>query len=89
MKTVGAKELRLHLDQVLDRVLNGEDIVVRHRFKDPVRLSALRSPATSGLEKLAGLHAFDAAPKRRSSLDPNKSTKELYTESISRKYSGK
>ena len=78
MKAIGAKELRLHLDQVLNRVLGGEDIVVHHRFMGTVRLSALHSPATTGSEKLAGLHAFDAAPKRRSSLDPNKSTKELY-----------
>ncbi len=88
MKTIGAKELRLHLDQVLDRVLSGEDIVIRHRFKDPVRLSAFRSPDASGSHKLAGLRAFDAAPKRRSPFDPNKSVKQLYNESIFRKHVG-
>ena len=88
MKTIGAKELRLHLDQILDRVLNGEDIIVSHRFKGPVRLSALRTTSTDNSEKLTGLRAFDAAPKRSSPYDPNKPLKELYHESITRKYIG-
>ena len=88
MKTIGAKELRLHLDQILDRVLSGEDVVVRHRFKDPVRLSALRTSNTGSSEKLAGLRAFDAASKRPSPFGSDRSVKELYRESIKRKYGG-
>lgn len=85
MKTIGAKELRLHLDSVLDRVLSGEDIIVNHRFKGPVRLSAVHAPVKDAA-KLAGLRAFDKAPKRPVTLDPNKSIKQLYHESISKKY---
>lgn len=85
MKVIGAKELRLHLNQVLDRVIGGEDIVVQHRFKDPVMLSALRKiPQDKG--KLTGLQAFDEAAKRPSPFDPNKPIKELYRESTSPKY---
>jgi antitoxin (DNA-binding transcriptional repressor) of toxin-antitoxin stability system len=86
MKTIGAKELRLNLDSVLDRVLNGEDIIVSHRFKGPVRISALHGAPSSNRKKLAGLRAFDAAPKSGVSFDKNKSVKELYYESIAKKY---
>jgi antitoxin (DNA-binding transcriptional repressor) of toxin-antitoxin stability system len=87
MKTIGAKELRVHLDQVLDRVLKGEDIIVSHRFKAPVRLSAVET--SSDIQKrqaLAGLRAFEAAPKKSLSFDSKKSVKELYHESITRKH---
>lgn len=65
MKTIGAKELRLHLDQVL----NGEEIIVSHRFKKPVRLSAVFPTTPSKSGRLAGLRAFDAAPKRVSRMN--------------------
>lgn len=85
MKTIGAKELRLHLDQVLDQVLQGEDIIVNHRFKGPVRLTSVyKQPAQR--ERLSGLRAFDAAPKRESPFDRKKSIKELYDESVAKKY---
>jgi antitoxin (DNA-binding transcriptional repressor) of toxin-antitoxin stability system len=86
MRTIGAKELRLHLDQVLDQVLSGEDIIVSHRFKGPVRLSTVHAPFSTKPEKLAGLRAFDAATKRSSPFAADKSIKELYDESISKKY---
>jgi antitoxin (DNA-binding transcriptional repressor) of toxin-antitoxin stability system len=86
MKTIGAKELRLHLDQVLDRVLNGEDIVVHHRLKNPVRISALY-PENGVKHNLSGLLSFDAAPKKASPFDPKKSIKELYDASLNHKYS--
>ena len=85
MKTIGAKELRLHLDQVLDQVLQGEDIIVNHRFKGPVRLTSVNKQATRR-EPLSGLHAFDAASKRDSPFDPKKTIKELYDESVAKKY---
>ena len=86
MKTIGAKDLRLHMDEILDRVLNGEDIIVQHRFKNPVRLSAVYAPAATDTKRLAGLRAFEAAPKLPLSLDPNKSIKELYHESLDARY---
>jgi antitoxin (DNA-binding transcriptional repressor) of toxin-antitoxin stability system len=86
MKTIGAKDLRQNLDEVLDRVINGEDIIVQHRFKKPVRLSALNTLANKNHQKLAGLKAFEDAPKQPSPFNPNKSIKELYHESISDKY---
>jgi antitoxin (DNA-binding transcriptional repressor) of toxin-antitoxin stability system len=86
MKTIGAKELRLHLDQVFDQVLSGEDIIVSHRFKKAVRLSAASATPATKPKRLAGLHAFDAAPKQKSALDADKSIKDLYNESITKKY---
>jgi antitoxin (DNA-binding transcriptional repressor) of toxin-antitoxin stability system len=86
MKTIGAKELRLHLDQILDRVLGGEEIVVNHRFKGPVKLSALHTTSTVKPERLAGLRKFDSAPKRKATFDNKKTIKELYIESLTKKY---
>lgn len=86
MKTVGAKELRLHLDEIIDRVLGGEDIIVSHRFKKPIKLSAVGSGPAKGAEKLAGLSAFDSAPKRPSPFSVEKSIKEMYSETITKKH---
>jgi hypothetical protein len=88
MKTIGAKELRLHLDEIFDRVLNGEDVIVHHRFKEPIKLSAVHAGGPKSNGKLAGLRAFDSAPKRPSPFDPMKSVKELYSETISKKHFG-
>lgn len=87
MKTIGAKELRLNLDKILDAVLNGEDIVVKHRFKAPVRLSAER-PSDAG-KTLAGLKALDEARKTLKKpfpYDKNKPLKEIYRELLEEKY---
>ena len=86
MKTIGAKDLRKNLGEVLDRVNNGEAIILKHRFKKPVLLSAFNSMDSTNSEKLAGLKAFENAPKRRAYFDPNKPTKELYHEAITDKY---
>ena len=90
MKTIGAKELRTHLDQILDDVANGEEILVSHRLKKhPIRLSAVytASPNASS-DRHAGLHAFDAASKKPSPFDPKVSLKDLYGQSISNQYLG-
>lgn len=85
MKTIGAKELRIHLDQVLDQVLAGEDIIVAHRFKGPVRITSVQNQITKS-SHLSGLQAFDAAPKQSSPFSSKKSIKELYDESASNKF---
>jgi antitoxin (DNA-binding transcriptional repressor) of toxin-antitoxin stability system len=84
MKTIGAKELRLNLDQVLDQVLGGEDVIVKHRFKEPVRLSAAQESVNK--KSLAGLKAFEAAPKKPFPYDKNKPLKEIYNELLTKKY---
>ncbi len=86
MKTIGAKELRLNLDAVLDRVIGGEDVIVQHRFKDPVLISSYAYKSEKKRGRLAGLKAFEAAEKTPSPFDPNRSIKDLYDESISAQY---
>lgn len=86
MKTIGAKDLRQNMDEVLDRVINGEDVIVKHRFKQPVRLSALNNIANQNHQKLAGLKAFENAPKQPSPFSSKMTIKQLYHESISDKY---
>jgi antitoxin (DNA-binding transcriptional repressor) of toxin-antitoxin stability system len=90
MKTIGAKELRINLDQILDRVANGEEIFVSHRFKKrPVRLSAVYTNEQNPLrDRHAGLRAFDAASKKPNPFDPKLPIKNLYDQSISKKYLG-
>jgi antitoxin (DNA-binding transcriptional repressor) of toxin-antitoxin stability system len=85
MKTIGAKELRLHMNDVLDRVLAGEDIVVQHRFKGPVRIVSTRrsQPANSGIRIAKKLKTLEPQLRlHKSLLDPNKTYKELYDESL-------
>jgi hypothetical protein len=90
MRTIGAKELRINLDQILDQDANGEEILVSHRLKKhPIRLSAVypSSPSTSD-DRHAGLRAFDAASKKPNPFDPKSPLKDLYHQSISNKYLG-
>lgn len=90
MKTIGAKELRVNLDQILDRVANGEEILVSHRLKKhPIRLSAVYTKNSStSRDRHAGLRALDAAAKKNNPFDPNSSIKDLYNQSVSSKYLG-
>ena len=73
------------MDKVLDDVLDGEDVIVQHRFKEPVRITSAKERPRANVE-LAGLHAFESAPKLPSTYDPEKSVKDLYSESITKKY---
>lgn len=87
MKTISAKELRNNLDSILERVNAGEEIIVKHRFRDPVVLSALpanKKPQASG--RLPGLAAFEAAPKNNHTFDTTKSVKKLYHDILDEKY---
>jgi hypothetical protein len=90
MKTIGAKELRINLDQVLDQVASGEEILVSHRLKKhPIRLSAVyASGSGTTSDRHAGLHAFDAASKKSNPFDPKSALKDLYDKSLSNKYLG-
>ena len=90
MKTIGAKELRINLDQILDQVANGEEILVSHRLKKhPIRLSAVyTNSSNTSADRHAGLHAFDASAKKISPFDPKTPLKDLYNKSISDKHPG-
>lgn len=86
MKTIGAKELRLHLNEVLDRVLRGEEVIVQHRFKGPVRIVAVYPPKKSRytgdkvgkrLDALLKDLPQNISPMMR---DPNKDYKQLRDE---------
>ncbi|HLA48999.1 MAG TPA: type II toxin-antitoxin system prevent-host-death family antitoxin [Candidatus Saccharimonadales bacterium] len=82
---VGATELRHKLDEIFDRVNSGQEIIITHRFKQPLKLEPLRAGGKDK-ELLAGLKAFDKAAKRPSSYDPKTPLKELYSKSIAKKY---
>lgn len=84
-QTIGATEFRENFDEVFDKVNSGQSIIISHRFKKSIKLE----PVESGFQdqkQLLGLKAFDAAVKRPTNLDKNKSIKQLYRESLDEKY---
>ncbi len=83
--TIKATDLRKKLDEVFDRVNAGQEIVVTHRFKQPLKLEPVVTPRKSE-DLLAGLKVFDKARKRPSPYDSNAPLKELYSKSITHKY---
>lgn len=88
MKTISAKDLRTNLDGVIEEVLQGKSIVVKHRFKDPIELRAYRpikkrSPVDS---TTPGLTAFDNAIKKPHKFDSNKSIKQIIHEELDKQY---
>ena len=85
MKTITSKDLRSSLDKTFDAVNNGEDIVITHRFKNPVRLTRVPG-ASNGKSALSGLAKFDAAPKKQSPYGNKQSLKEIYKNSLEQKY---
>lgn len=86
MKTISAKEFRANLDSILERVNAGEEIIVKHRFREPVVLSNFKRPKAPASEKAPGVMAFVRAPKKPHGFDSNKSYKELYREMMEKKY---
>jgi antitoxin (DNA-binding transcriptional repressor) of toxin-antitoxin stability system len=85
MLTINVKEFRKNLDSVFDKVLNGEDVTIKHRFKKPVRLIAAERELTDKKD-LNGLKAFDAAEKAETPFSSTRSIKASYHESIAEKY---
>jgi hypothetical protein len=81
--TITATELRKNLDEVLARVEAGQEITVKHRFRMPVVMSSQVAKKPPGMP---GLDAFLAIPRKPSTLDHSKSIKQLYAESIGKKY---
>ena len=83
--TIGAKQFRENLEEVFDKVNSGQSIVVSHRFKKPIKLEPL-DRSFKDQKKLLGLKAFDASAKKTYKFDKNTPIKQLYSDSIARKY---
>lgn len=84
--TITATELRKNLDSVLSRVGAGQKIIVTHRFRKPVVIQNIEPEMSNQKKRLDGLKTLEKARLRPSPFDPNKSIKELYRESMSKKY---
>ncbi len=87
--TINTTELRHNLDDVLDKVAAGQEVVVTHRFKSPVVIRSValnNQPQTANKKPLAGLRAFLHSSKHPSPYAPHTSIKELYHESLNKKY---
>lgn len=88
MKTVGAKEFRLNMNKLLDEALAGQEIIIQHRFKQPVRLTRDDSARQGNGASLAQV-LRDLRPRidqHQASLSAKKSLKALYRESMAKKY---
>lgn len=89
MRTITAKELRDNLEEIVMRVQNGEQLQLTYRSKPVLTIAPIQPEQQKSRKKLAGLDAFDKAPKKPSPFDPNKSFKELYHEHLEEKYGRK
>lgn len=84
-RTIGAKQFRENLEDIFDRVNSGQSIIVSHRFKKPIKLEPLER-AFNDQKQLLGLKAFDASSKKSHKFDKKTPLKQLYNDSISKKY---
>lgn len=86
MNTITAKDLRDNLDQIVQRVRNGESIKVTYRSKPAFTLqpdNPVSSPApgsAKAMKKFVTETRKLRDTKKQSVFDSNKSVKELYRE---------
>ena len=84
MTTITAVELRNNLESIIKRAMAGENFRVTYRRGAAVKISA--DTPTGRQQYTDGLDAFLASPRKKSTLDPNKSFKKMYHEHLERKY---
>lgn len=85
MKTINAKELRNKLEETIDDVLAGQDVVVTYRTKQPIRITASMQNGTNK-KGISGLQAFDNAKKKPAKVDSARTVKDIYHEYLNDKY---
>ena len=83
MKTITSKDLRNNMDKTLELVNAGEEIIVTHRFRKPVKLTLAEEKPKKGL---SGLKAYEKVNKKIPEYLKNDSLKELYSKDIRNKY---
>lgn len=83
--TIGAKQFRENLEEIFDKVNRGQSIIVSHRFKKPIKLEPLER-GFNDQKQLSGLKAFDASAKKTYEFSKNIPLKQLYGDSIAKKY---
>jgi prevent-host-death family protein len=87
MKTITAKNLRDHLDEIVERVRHGETIRVTYRSRPAFRIEPDTSPGAApepgspeAMQNFVQMmQAVNRSP-RASSLDPHKPIKQLHHE---------
>lgn len=84
-RTIGARQFRENFDEIFDKVNSGQSIIVSHRFKKPIKLEPL-DRGFHDQKKLLGLKAFDASRKKASKFNKNTPLKQLYRDSVAKKY---
>jgi antitoxin (DNA-binding transcriptional repressor) of toxin-antitoxin stability system len=83
MKTITSKDLRNNMDKTLELVNAGEEIIVTHRFRKPVKLTLAEEKPKKGLN---GLKAYEKVNKKIPEYLKNENLKELYSKDIRNKY---
>lgn len=88
MATITSKYLRNNMDKTLERVNAGEEIIVTHRYRKPVKLSLVDSDAIKK-SRLEGLKAFDEQKHNIASKYKTADLKKLYKQHLEEKYGPK
>lgn len=83
MKTITSKDLRNNMDKTLEQVNSGEDIIVTHRFRKPVKLTLAEEKPKKGL---AGLKEYEALDKKIPQHLKNGNIKDIYSQDMIDKY---
>lgn len=85
MTSVTAKQLRENLSEIMDKVENGQEIVVIRHSRPAIHLVPAQLKTDSSKRVAEGIDRYLSYAKAagiKSSLDPNKSFKQLYRESL-------
>lgn len=85
MTTITSKDLRNNMDKTLERVNSGEEIIVTHRFRKPVKLTLAEKKPKKGLSGLAALDKAKVNVKIPSTLKYG-DLKEIYHNDMTKKY---
>lgn len=85
MKTITSKDLRNNMDKILERVNAGEEIIITHRYRQPVKLTLADEAPKKGLSGLAALDNAKAKVKIPASLKHG-DLKEIYHKDLLKKY---
>lgn len=85
MKTITSKDLRNNMDKILERVNAGEDIIITHRYRQPVKLTLADKSPKKGLSGLAALDNAKAKVKIPASLKYG-DLQEIYHKDLLKKY---
>jgi antitoxin (DNA-binding transcriptional repressor) of toxin-antitoxin stability system len=86
MQTITAKELRLNLKSILNRVSQGEEFTVIYQSKPIAQLSQIKQESKFNFDAFESTVNEIRSQYKPSSMDEDKSFKQIYREHLDKKY---